>query len=73
MTLLSTVADWQRRTFLIIPEVCLRIFPNFTNTKGAFESCSTIVVVLQKRCDTMQLLHTCGQKLRKKNCDSFNF
>ena len=66
MTLLSAVVDWQHRTFLIIPEVCLRIFPNFPNTKAAFEWCSTKVVVLQKRCETMQLLHTCGQKLRKK-------
>ena len=66
MTLLSAVADWQHRTFLIIPEVCLRIFPNFSNTEAAFEWCSTKVVVLQKRCETMQLLHTCGQKLRKK-------
>ena len=66
MTLLSAVADWQHRTFLIIPEVCLRIFPNFPNTEAAFEWCSTKVVVLQKRCETMELLHTCGQKLRKK-------
>ena len=65
MTLLSTVVDWQHRTFLIIPEVCLRIFPKFPNTEAAFEWCSRKVVVLQKRCDTMQLLHTCGQKLRK--------
>ena len=66
MTLLSAVVDWQHRTFLIIPEVFLRIFPNFPNTEAAFEWCSTKVVVLQKRCETMQLLHTCGQKLRKK-------
>ena len=66
MTLLSTVVDWQHRTFLIIPEVRLRIFKNFPNTEAAFECCCTKVVVLQKRCDTMQLLHTCGQKLRKK-------
>ena len=66
MTLLSAVADWQHRTFLIIPEVCLRIFPNFPNTEAAFEWCSTKVVALQKRCETMELLHTCGQKLRKK-------
>ena len=66
MTLLSAVVDWQHRTFLIIPEVCLRIFPNFSNTEVAFELCSTKVVVLQKRCETMQLLHTCSQKLRKK-------
>ena len=66
MTLLSAVVDWQHRTFLIIPEVCLRIFPNFSNTEAAFELCSTKVVVLQKRCETMQLLHTCSQKLRKK-------
>ena len=65
MTLLSAVVDWQHRTFLIIPEVCLRIFPNFPNTEAAFEWCSTKVDVLQKRCETMQLLHTC-QKLRKK-------
>ena len=58
MSLLSTVVDWQHTTFLIIPEVCLRIFPNFPNTEAAFEWCSTKVVVLQKRCDTMQLLHT---------------
>ena len=66
MTLLSTVVDWQHRTFLIIPEVCLRIFQNFPNKEAAFEWCSTKVVVLQKRCDTMQLLHTCGQKLQEK-------
>ena len=66
MTLLSTVVNWQHSTFLIIPEVCLRIFPNVPNTEAAFEWCSTKVVVLQKRCETMQLLHTCGQKLRKK-------
>ena len=66
MMLLSTIVDWQHRTFLIIPEVCLRIFPNFPNTEAAFEWCSTKVVVLQKRCDKMQLLHTCGQKLQKK-------
>ena len=66
MTLLSTVVDWQHSTFPIISEVCLRIFPNFPNTEAAFEWCSTKVVVLQKRCETMQLLHTCGQKLRKK-------
>ena len=47
MTILSTVVDWQHGTFLIIPEVCLRIFPNFPNTEAAFEWCSTKVVVLQ--------------------------
>ena len=66
MTLLSTVVDWQHRTFLIIPEVCPRIFPNFPNTEAAFAWCSTKVVVLQKQCDMMQLLQTCGQKLRTK-------
>ena len=66
MTLLSRVVDWQHRTFLIIPDVCSRIFPNFSNTEVAFEWCSAKVVVLQKGCDTMHLLHTCGQKLRNK-------
>ena len=66
MTLLSAVVDWQHGTFLIIPEVCLRVFPNFPNTEAVFQWCSTKVVVWQKRCDTMQLLHTCGQKLREK-------
>ena len=66
MTLFSIVVDWQHRTFLIIPEVSLRIFSNFPNTEAAFEWHSTKVVVLQKRCDTMQLLHTCSQRLRKK-------
>ena len=45
----------------------VNIFGNILpNTEAAFEWCSTKVVVLQKRCETMQLLHTCGQKLRKK-------
>ena len=35
-------------TFIIIPEVCLRIFSNFQSTEAAFEWCSTKVVVLQK-------------------------
>ena len=35
-------------TFIIIPEVCLRIFPNFLNTEAALEWCSIKVVVLQK-------------------------
>ena len=35
-------------TFIIIPEVCLRIFTNFPSTEAAFEWCSTKVVVLQK-------------------------
>ena len=35
-------------TFIIIPEVCLRIFPNFLNTETAFEGCSAKVVVPQK-------------------------
>ena len=35
-------------TFIIIPEVFLRIFPNFPSTEAAFEWCSTKVVVLQK-------------------------
>ena len=48
MKLLSTVVDWQHGTLLIIPEVCVRIFPNFTNTEAAFEWCSKKVVVLQK-------------------------
>ena len=54
MTLLSTVVDWQHRTFLIIPEVCLRVFPNFPNTEAVFQWCSTKVVVWQKRCDTIK-------------------
>ena len=33
-------------TFIVIPEVCLRIFPNFSSTEAAFEWCSTKVVVL---------------------------
>ena len=39
-------------TFIIIPEFCLRIFPNFPSTEAAFEWCSPKVVVLQK--DVMQ-------------------
>ena len=35
-------------TFIIIPEVCLRIFPNFPSTEVAFEWCSAKLVVLQK-------------------------
>ena len=35
-------------TFIIIPEVCLRIFPNFPSTEAPFEWCSTKVVALQK-------------------------
>ena len=35
-------------TFIIIPEVSLRIFPNFLSTEVAFGWCSTKVVVLQK-------------------------
>ena len=35
-------------TFIIIPEVCLRVFPSFPNTGAAFEWCSTKVVFLQK-------------------------
>ena len=35
-------------TFIIIPEFCLRIFPNFPSTEAAFEWCSPKVVVLQK-------------------------
>ena len=35
-------------TFIIIPEVCLRIFPNFSNTEVAFKSYFTKVVALQK-------------------------
>ena len=42
-------------TFIIIPEVCLRIIPDFPSTEAAFEWCSTKVVVLQKkmRCDVV--------------------
>ena len=51
ITDICAAVDWQHRTFLIIPEVCLRIFPNFPNTEAAFEWCSTEVVVLEKRCE----------------------
>ena len=33
-------------TFIIIPEVYLRIFPNFLSTEAAFEWCSTKLVAL---------------------------
>ena len=36
-------------TFIIIPKVCQRIFPNFQNTEAAFEWCALKVVVLQKK------------------------
>ena len=35
-------------TFIIIPEVSLRIFPNFLSTEAAFGWYSTKVVILQK-------------------------
>ena len=33
-------------TFVVIPEVWQRIFPNFPNTGATFNMCSTKVVVL---------------------------
>ena len=35
-------------TFIIIPEVCSIIFPNFPSTEAALEWCSTKLVALQK-------------------------
>ena len=35
-------------TFIIIPDVCLIIFPKFLSTEAAFQWCSTKVVDLQK-------------------------
>ena len=73
MTLLSTVVDWEHGTFLLIPEVCLRIFPNFPNTEAAFEWCSTTVVVLQNDVTQYAVIAHLWSKASKKNCDSVNF
>ena len=63
MKLLSTVVDWQRGTFLIIPDISLRNFPNFGNTEAAFEWCSTKAVVLDViRCSYSTLVVKSSEK-----------
>ena len=35
-------------TFIIIPEFCLKFFPELASTEAAFEWCSKKVVILQR-------------------------
>ena len=73
MKLLSSVVDWQHGTFLIIPEVCLRTFPNFPNTVAAFEWCYTKVVVLQKCLIQCSYCTLVVKNFEKYTCDNVHF
>ena len=75
MLVLNTVVDCQQGTFLIIPDVSLRISPNFQDTETPFERCFTKVVALEKaemRCSYSTLVVKSLKKYFEKNLKVFN-